>query len=181
MKRFRNCLEAVVIAGFLFAASSSAFAQTKGQSTFAERFAGQHPRVLMLEAQKALKSGRAEDAAFLFYLGQFRWNALHSAKPETKAEAEEPSLDALNQSVGQPVNEIMLQDPGLMAAMLRGVREHELATPDRFTPIADFPDAWQKEFSEFDAFIDYVDKQAAANTMHRGPSPDDAYDEKAKP
>jgi hypothetical protein len=98
-----------------------------------------HPAEYYKQAANLFRSGRKDDAVFVFYLGQLRYRAHLSARRNLPADGDPALLGSLSETVGRPLNEYAFGDLSTLAAIIDAVLAHDAASPDRFTPPAQFP------------------------------------------
>lgn len=101
--------------------------------------AASHPAEYYKQAANLFRSGRKDDAVFVFYLGQLRYRAHLSARRNLPADGDPALFGSLSEMVGRPLNEYAFGDLPTLAAIIDAVLAHDAASPDRFTPPAQFP------------------------------------------
>jgi hypothetical protein len=93
-------------------------------------------------AAELFGSGRKDDAVFVFYLGQLRYRAHLSARRDLKPDGDPALFASLSEVVGRPLNEYAFGDIPALARTIDAVLAYDRANPDRFTPPANFPQAY---------------------------------------
>jgi hypothetical protein len=128
---------------------------------------GQHPGLYYQKAMQIFRSGSREDAMFVFYVGQLKYRAHLSARPELPPSGDPAAFGALTETVGRPLNEWGFGDLPLMDTVLADVLTYERQNPDRFTPPRDFADAWAKQRSGLTRFRQQMRDSAAEMRAQR--------------
>jgi hypothetical protein len=109
----------------------------------AAALAAQHPAEYYRQAARLFEAGRKDDAVFLFYLGQLRFRAhLSARRGELKPDGDPALFASLSEVVGRPVNEYAFGDIPALARTIDAVLSYDSANPDRFTPPAQFAQAY---------------------------------------
>lgn len=101
--------------------------------------AARHPADYYKQAASLFRGGRKDDAVFVFYLGQLRYRAHLAARRNLPADGDPALFGSLSETVGRPLNEYAFGDMSTLAAIIDAVLAHDAASPDRFTPPAQFP------------------------------------------
>jgi hypothetical protein len=105
----------------------------------ANALAARHPADYYKQAASLFGSGRKDDAVFIFYLGQLRYRAHLAARRNLPADGDPALFGSLSEMVGRPLNEYAFGDMSALAAIIDAVLAYDAASPDRFTPPAQFP------------------------------------------
>jgi hypothetical protein len=136
---------AAVCAALLAAFCLAPFPHVRAQATVpadVASLAGQHPAEYYRRAAQLFGTGRKDDAVFIFYLGQLRYRAHLSARRDLKPDADPALFASLSEVVGRPINEYAFGDIPALAGTIEAVLAYDLANPDRFTPPANFTQAY---------------------------------------
>jgi hypothetical protein len=126
------------------------------------RLAGQHPAEYYRRAAALFGEGARDNAVFLFYLGQLRYRAHLAARRELRPDGDPALFASLSEVVGRPLNEYAFGDIPLLARTIEAVLAWDLANPDRFTPPAEFPEAWAGVRSGLSAMQKHILAEAAS-------------------
>jgi hypothetical protein len=109
----------------------------------AATLAGQHPAEYYRRAKTLFEQGRKDDAVFVFYLGQLRYRAHLSARRASLKPDGDPALfSSLSETIGRPLNEYAFGDIPMLVRIIDAVLAYDAANPDRFTPPAQFAQAY---------------------------------------
>jgi hypothetical protein len=79
---------------------------------------------------------------FVFYLGQLRYRSHLSARRDLIPDGDPALFASLSVVVGRPLNEYAFGDIPALARTIDAVLAYDRANPDRFTPPANFPQAY---------------------------------------
>jgi hypothetical protein len=109
-----------------------------------ERLDGKHPSEYYKLAAELFRDGKKDEAVFIFYLGQLRYRARLLAHRDLDPSGEPALFASLSEVVGRPLNEYAFGDIPRLLSTIDAVLEYDRAHPDRFTPHASFPEAWQQ-------------------------------------
>jgi hypothetical protein len=140
-RRVAGMLAALMVA--LFVPADPAPAQTPGTAPAeTAALAHQHPAAYYQRAAKLFGADRKDDAVFVFYLGQLRYRAHLSARRDLKPDGDPALFASLSEVVGRPLNEYAFGDIPALARTIDAVLAYDRANPDRFTPPANFPQAY---------------------------------------
>ena len=110
--------------------------------TDAATLAGQHPAEYYRRAAQLFGTGKKDDAVFVFYLGQLRYRAHLAARRDLKPDADPALFASLSEVVGRPINEYAFGDIPALARTIDAVLAYDRDNPDRFTPPANFAQAY---------------------------------------
>jgi hypothetical protein len=144
--------------GLVLWLTGAAFAQTADQTALAKTVS--EPAGYYDAAEQALAAGKANDAAFLFYLGQLRWRYALGGSPHAEAQA---SFDRRTADLGAKINPPALADKAMLAATLEAVTAFDAAHPDQTAGEA----AIAPVRSEFAEFVRYIRSEARLEEMRR--------------
>jgi len=147
-------------ASALLLAGSVASAQAQGVEAESAALRGQHPAQYYMRAVELLRSGRADDAVFVFYLGQLRFRTHLTARPGLPPDGDPALFASLSEVVGRPINEYAFGDLRALDATLLAVLDYDRRSPDLFTRAAEFPAAHRQQRDGMEAFRKNVLAQA---------------------
>jgi hypothetical protein len=126
----------------------------------AQSLSGSHPAEYYKRAGELLKSGKADDAVFILYLGQLRYRTHLRARPELKPDGDPALFGSLSEVVGRPVNEYAFGDMPALLRTIDAVMAHDRQNPDPFTPPGQFPDAHKSTRDGMASFRRQMETQA---------------------
>jgi hypothetical protein len=84
------------------------------------------------------RSGRQDDAVFIFYLGQLRYRTHLAARPNLPPDGDPAAFGSLSEVVGRPLNEYAFGDMPAALRTLDAVLAYDESNPDGFTPPGQF-------------------------------------------
>jgi hypothetical protein len=126
-----------IIAGIAAVAAAPAAAQ-QSREQIAAGLNGQNPAAYYQSAITLFRSGRRDDATFLFYLGQLRYRTHLAARPDLPPSGDPALFGSLSEVVGRPINEWAFGDVPAALRTIDAVLTYDAREPDRFTPPGQF-------------------------------------------
>ncbi|HRJ70163.1 MAG TPA: hypothetical protein PK812_11195, partial [Beijerinckiaceae bacterium] len=78
---------------------------------------------------------------FAFYFGQLRYRRHLVARPDLPKDRDAALFSSLMETVGRPINQYAFGDVPKLIRSIDAVLAHDLKSPDRVTPKAQFPQA----------------------------------------
>jgi hypothetical protein len=134
------------LVAFILVAAVAGHATAQSPVTVPEQMsalAGQHPAEYYRRAAALFSEGKKDDAVFVFYLGQLRYRAhLAARRSELKPDGDPALFSSLSEVVGRPLNEYAFGDIPRLAGTIDALLAYDVANPDRFTPPAQFREAY---------------------------------------
>ncbi len=158
----RRSLTAMAVAcvGGAFCQSLSAEPSSNAVST-ANAMNGEHPAAYYTKALALFRSNAREDAMFVFYVGQLKFRAHLTARPDLPPGGDPAAFGALSETVGRQLNEWGYGDLTFMDQLMKDVLAYEARNPDRFTPPAQFAAAWASQRSGLERLRVHTNNNAA--------------------
>jgi len=139
--RIKVAASALILAATII--SDAASAQTPvAVPAEVSSLAGLHPAEYYRRAAALFSGGKKDDAVFVFYLGQLRYRAHLAARRDLRPDGDPALFASLSEVVGRPLNEYAFGDIPALVRTLDAVLDYDRANPDRFTPPANFPQAY---------------------------------------
>ncbi|MBG6244500.1 hypothetical protein CS369_06275 [Candidatus Symbiopectobacterium sp. 'North America'] len=107
MKRLLSTLLLATLTAYAHAApaATDVTMTTASQQDTDASLPKKHPSELYLHAKQLFETGHKDEAVTWFYIDQLRWRYHLLAHPELPPDGEPATMDALNATLGQAINE----------------------------------------------------------------------------
>jgi hypothetical protein len=113
----------------------------------------QHPAGFFDKSSNLLKSGNFNDAAFVYYVGYFRYRYFNLANPDYKPSEDGALLGSLKYVIGEPINLFLRSDIDNFIEILENTKVWLTSNDYIYFSKAKSIDTYNEELSQLDTLI----------------------------